>query len=267
MGKTMLIAGKEMPAGERFADAVVKGARNVIITVEELPADDYIKKTIAEKRAAALLEEELKAKEAATGICTIGWSKVSPISARTLILQTENFFERMDEAVLYFDEDWLAQSQGLLDAEECSRVADELIVGFQHLTLEVLVRFEKLNNEGNPGILVFLLRDSPSVADALRVPSLRNGVNGIASPVIAAATSAFASFAENIAAVYFESSFVNIVLVRCDKSIEDAELARWLTSHLDAMMAPKTKASAKKTIGWIKPGAKTGGMFGGRLKF
>lgn len=246
MAKTILLAGKEMPAGSKFADGLVLSGRNVAVSgpEQESGEDSDISRQI----------------NAVSGVSVIEWHRTSPVSSRSLILGTETFFDKMDEAVLYFDEEWYASTEGALTMEECLRGSDELIFPYQCLTLEILSRFEKKNSTGMPGNLVFLLKESPCIADTLRSPAMRNGVSAIASPVIAAAAAAFAAFAENIAVQYGNQPFVNVLLVRGDRSTDivasDVELAKWLGGYLQALEDNGMKASAKKSLAWLKPGTK-----------
>src|SRR5574344_552717 len=254
MIKTMLVAGKDLPAGNKFADAVTFTGRNVVVTGSASEID--VPSTEEETD-----EETAQKIESAKVFSPVKWNRSSSLSARTLVLQTENDFDSMDEAVLFFDEEYYASLAAKMDAGECSRTCDELIAGFQYLTLEVFARFEKKRAGGsNPGKIVFLLQEGPCMMDALRSPILRNGSTAIASPLVAAAAGAFVAFAENIAAVYGDMDYVNIVLVRGDHGIDAAKtddvLAKWLGTYLDAVDELKNKLAAKKSIQWVKPGAK-----------
>ena len=235
-----------MPAGSKFADGLALSGRNVAVTGPE-------------QDSGSGAQDASRQLDTASGTYVIEWHRTSPVSSRSLILGTEAAFDTMDEAVLYFDEEWYASLAAAPSVEECLRCCDELIFPYQCLALEVLSRFEKKNTSGLPGNLVFLLKESPCIADTLRSPA-RNGVSAIASPVIAAAAAAFTAFAENIAVQYGNQSFVNILLVRGDRSTDivasDVELAKWLGSYLQAVEDNAQRFSAKKSLGWLKPGAK-----------
>lgn len=250
MEKTTLVAGKDIPAGNEFAKSLLLSSRNIVITGN----GDNVK-----------ANENNESSEPDNKSLTVLWNKASSLSARSLILQTETYFEKLDETVLYFDEEMFAASAQRIDPSECSRTADELILGFQYLVLEALSRYEKKRNTNDiPGKLVFLIEECPDMKDAVRSPVLRNGTKAIASPLIASAASAFTSFAENIAAAYGDSPFVNIVLVRGEKNGEfakDDALAKWLASYLDSVDELKHKLTAKKSIQWVKPGTKSAGGF------
>lgn len=249
MAKTVLIAGKEMPAGSKFADGMALSKRSISITTNELQ-----EKKDDEERSAQITE--------AAGISLVEWHKSSPISSRTVILGTESVFGKMDEAVLYFDEEWFASHEGRFSSNECSRGCDELILPFQCLTREVLSRFETKNSSGTPGVLVFLFKEAPDLVDTLRTPALRSGSESIASPVVAAAASAFVIFAENIAAQYGNNSFVNIILARGgdgnETSSSDVEFGKWLASYLDDFEATGAKMDAKTSCEWVKAGTRYG---------
>ena len=126
MEKTILIAGKNMPDAGSFTDGVAFSGRNIIITGPQTDEVQPVKKlTIAERKANQAAYEEEKNLEAKSGICTIEWNKSSPLSARSLVLQTLTIFNRMDEAVLYFDEEWFASKAEKMDSEEIARGCDE----------------------------------------------------------------------------------------------------------------------------------------------
>ncbi len=268
MAKTILVAGKDMPFGESFVDGLSSTGRNIVVTRAETEAEELKaleKKTAAEKKAEAAAIEEAEAREASSGIFSVAWNRPSSVSARTLVLQAENAYGSLDEAVLYFDEDFYASNAEKTDAAECVRGCDELIVPYQVLALEVLARYEKKYDGTKPFTLVFMLKEGPSVADSVRSPAIKNGQNAIASPVVSAAAAAFATFAENIAAVYGDASYVNIVLVHGDGSNEiarnDSSLASWLSEFMDSVSSLKTKLNAKKSLAWNKVGAKSAGGF------
>lgn len=266
--KTVLLAGKLMPSCEKLADALSLSGRYVAAAGEDSGLENlnpFEKKTIAEKKAAVQMHEEELERQSQSGICTIGWNASSPVSSRTLILDAERIYSGVDEAVLYFDEDFFASQSQMLEVSEISRGLDELVAGYQYLTLELLSRFEKKHSAENPALLVFLLKEGPCASDAVHSPSIKNGITAIASPVVASAAAAFAAFAENIAALYGDMSFVNIVLVRGDNSMEtaksDENLGKWLSEYMSGIEEAKKVLNAKKSVSWIKAGSKVQGGF------
>ena len=249
MNNSVLIAGKDMPAGGKFADGFVRGGRTVLITGTDISEDQEIQSN-----------QDFE---------TFQWNRASSISTRALVLKAESQDQSMTEAVLYFDEEYFASIAEKMDMSECSKTSDQLILGYQQLTLELLNRFEKrfASISNTPGKLVFIIKEGPNMADAIRSPVLKNGSSHIAGPLIAAAASAFTSFAENIAASYGDCDFVNIILVRGDDHNEvsksDDQLSYWLSSYLNEVDTQKSKLTAKKSINWIKPGSKgpSAGLF------
>ena len=259
----MLFAGKDSPDCSDFIKNFLSSNRKVSCASEAESDVSGTKKTVAERKAFMQSYEEEKNIEAQSGSCTFEWNRTSSLSTRSLVLQTENTLGDIDEAVLYFDEEWYAVHSDKMDVHEVSRSADEMITSYQTLTLELLERFEKKNIEQTK-TLVFFLKAIPSISAAQKMPALRNGSKSIASPLISAASNAFISFAENIAALYSEQNFVNIVLVKTDfyddSWTKDLELSNWLCSYLDSLNENLSKKSnAKKNVQWIKPGAKAGG--------
>lgn len=251
MEKTILIAGKEIPDGIDFADGALMSARNVVATVAD----------------------KAKTKQAADGETVIVlWNKTSPVSARTLVLECENHFKRLDEAVLVFDEAYFAQKFEALSLENCSQVVDEMILSYQYLTLEILSRFEKrfqyeyVNDENiKPAKLVFAVKTIPTEADVVKNAAMRNVSSVVAGPFISAALNAFAAFAENIAAMYGGRDYVNVVLVKGDAQMEvcksDRSFASWLCSYMDEVDNLKHKLNAKQCASWVKAGTKSPSSF------
>lgn len=251
MGKTMLVAGKDAPAGEKFAESLANTGRFVVITESDSEANA--------ERSVKSGNNHKKMLSSVSGVASVEWNRASPVSCRAVLLNAENIFTPVQDAVLYFDEDFYASRASQLDIEECSQNCDDMILSYQYMTLELLSRFQQKKDQSAPNNLVFLLKDSPSLVDALKNPSLHNGIYAIASPTVAAATNAFEAFAENVAVLYGDLQSVNIFLVRCDRSSgaggishSDISLAKWLVSYLDAFNGQK----AKKSATWIKPGAK-----------
>ncbi|MBR5932384.1 MAG: hypothetical protein IK002_00200 [Treponema sp.] len=252
MEKTILIAGKDIPDGLDFADGALMTGRNVVATVSD----------------------KTNAKQAADGeTVTVLWNKTSPVSARALVLECENYFKRLDEAVLYFDEAYFAEKFSGMNLETCSQVIDETVIGFQYLVQEILSRFEKRfsfeyvqDEKIKPAKLVFVLKSSPSEADIIKNSSARNTSTNLAGPFVAAAASAFASFAENIAAVYGGRDYVSVVLVKGDVSVElcksDRNFTSWLCSYMDEVDNLKHRLNVKQSSSWVKAGTKTPGGFG-----
>ncbi len=261
MSKTILIAGKNMPEAGNFTDGVAFSGRNIIVSGTIADSEETRKLTIAERKANQEAYEEEKAQEAKSGMCTIEWNKSSPLSARSLVLQTTTIFGRMDEAVLYFDEEWYASKAEKMDSEEIVRGCDEMIAGYQYLALEILNAFQRRETSEGKGKLVFLLKETPNRIDVLKNPSVKDGLSPIASPLVASGAAAFAAFAENMAAVCTDSIFVDVVIVRGDSTMEgfrrDDETGRWLCSYLDSIDSSSTGGtSERRDVSWVRPGEK-----------
>lgn len=258
MARTILVAGKDMPACSKYADGLVQSGRQVVVCEPDVIDDEDV--FDIEAAGQRVEERHKKMLDKASGIATVPWNRGSPISARTLILNAESVFERIDDVVLYFDEELYASRANQVDIEECSQGCSDMILAYQYLTLEVLKRFKARKTDRDPGSLVFLLKEGPSAADAVRAPSLRNGAYSIASPVVAAAATAFMAFAENIVALYGDMQNINVLMVRGDKSMDivanETSLAKWTAYYVDALAQQKAKGMAKKSLAWIRPGTK-----------
>lgn len=241
MSKTILVAGKDLPSGMKLAEGLERTDRRVAVS-------------------AGINDNENDSEEVVSvNSETIGieWNRSSPVSSRTFVLEAESTMEQLDEAILYFDETLFAQNSGQLNSEECLRTSDSMVLCYQYLTMTLLERYEKKRSAENPGTIVFLLRKSYDCADLNRNPSLRNGMNTFASPVVSAAAASFEAFAENIASVYGDLDYLNIVLVKieADESDSDESVGQWLGEYNDALY-PSLKAMTKKSLQWLKPGSK-----------
>ena len=248
MSKTILIAGKDLPDGNDFVDGAEVKMRKIAVTAAK-----------GHKPAAT------------PNISAFEWLRTSPVRARTLVLDAETECEKIDEAVLFFDESYYATKFNLLTPQECSQSVDEMILGYQYLALELLSRFEKkysmsagLEEKAPAPKLAFLIKNSFSEADVSKNGSLRANAPIASGPLVAAAAAAFQAFAENIAAIYGAREYVTILLARGDMRDEalarDRSLGEWICSYMDEVDKLKNKLSLKQSLNWIKAGAKGPGF-------
>lgn len=248
MSKTILIAGKDLPDGADFVDGAEVKMRSVAVTAAK-----------GVKPAAS------------PNITAFEWLRTSPVRARTLVLDAETELERIDEAILYFDENYYASRFNLLTPQECSQCCDETILGYQYLALELLSRFEKkysmsagLEEKRSAPKLVFLMKNSASECEAAKNGSLRSAIPMASGPLAAAAAAAFQAFAENIAAIYGAREYVTVILARGDYNNEtsrlDRSLGEWVCSYMDEVDKLKSKPSLKQSLNWVKAGTKGPGF-------
>lgn len=246
MDKTILVAGKDIPAGSDFAAALCVKGRTTIVTATPSEKNEPI---------------------AENGYTAVPWNRASALSARALLLSCLNISQHLDEAVLLFDEPYLAAEYNHTDLAENARVIDELVLGYQYLAQEVIARFEQKKTRGEEsasGKIVFMHKTNPSHAEATGNPALRAGT--ISSPLVSAAAAAFKAFAENTAALHAENTAIYPVLVTCDPSIEvshkDSTLSAWLCDYLDSVDELKKRPASKQLVSWVKAGTKKAGGFG-----
>ncbi|MDE7140763.1 MAG: hypothetical protein K2O09_08445 [Treponemataceae bacterium] len=245
MDRIMLLAGKDVPAGSEFAAAVSQKERVPVITA---PSDYAVQQPESDYSA-------------------IPWNRSSALSARALLLHCLNMPQRLDEAVLIFDEPHIAAEYNHSNLTDNARIIDELIIGYHYVTQEILTRFEqkKTRDESNAAAkIVFLYKANSSQADAVANSAVRAGT--ISSPHVSAAAAAFKAFAENTAALHAENPNIYPVLVSCDVHTEvahkDTTLASWLCDYLDSIDELKKRPAPKQLVSWIKAGAKKAGGFG-----
>lgn len=221
--KTTLIAGKDYPSGAAFSTFALETDRNVIITI---PA------------GADIDVASLTAK-------TVEWNRPSPISARAAIMKAINEFKCLDELVLVFDAQYYAPDFASNDLVGYSHAIDDLILGYCYMAYEAASFFEKQGS----GRIIFVLKYTPTGANPMRSgPEVRP-----ASIPLSVAQESFVALAENFAARYEINKQIQISLVRADSN-SDNELCTWLFPFFNEIQT-------KKTSGWLKVGAKTGGVF------
>ncbi len=235
MEKTVLIAGKEYPAGSALASAAVNHNRNVVIT-------------------APFAAEETGEPISAAGIAAVAWNKSSSVSARSIVLQAENAFQRIDEAVLVFDTAWLAPNFNTMTPEVCSRAVDTMITSYFYLSLELVNRFSKQGG----GSVVFMLKSAPGLAEMPSSVTIRGENSAVPAGILpASAEAAFKVLAESTAAKYAEHDGLKFFLVNADYEIPDSQFAGWMFEYLDAAYVSKAKNDARHACQWIKTGAKS----------
>ncbi|MBQ9237820.1 MAG: hypothetical protein IJ191_00670 [Treponema sp.] len=240
MGKAVLCVGKDLPEGNDFADALITAGYAV---------------------AATYAAEAVPGRSAQERLVALKWNRTSPISARSIVLETENAFAAFDAVVLYFDAPFLSAEFTSCTVEDVSHALDALIAGFQYVATESLARFLQKQRSGT---VVFVLKTHPSLADAARSPSVRQSTIHPAGPLVAAAQAAFSAFAENYAVLAADRRCASVVLVQTtaqsETGAQDASLAAWLADYL-ATNAEKNKSPARVVPVWIKAGAKSAGLF------
>jgi hypothetical protein len=157
------------------------------------------------------------------------WNRSSPISAHSVIINAENYFGQIDGAVLFFDS--LAYDKIFVHntLDEFTRATDELILGYNYLTLELLRRF----SEHKQGKLFFVLQSQETQADALKNPSKQQMPQQSLGLVTSMAQSAFKSFAENVAAFNFNPNGNFVYLLEASSEISEEEIISWIATKMN----------------------------------
>ncbi len=219
MNKTILIAGKDAPAGGFFATAAIESGRNALITVPQ---------------GLAQHEEETNSEQ------QLVWNRSSPISSRSLIVQAENKYSHIDEALLIFDASNYATRFSVFDAACFTRAVDEMMLGYFYLTTELLQRFEQRKK---PLSITFLLQTAPN----------QEGESKLSIPVLTAQET-FVAFAQHFVTEHEKTDGLHILLAKDEANSPDETVATWLYEFLDTGVK-------KNACTWFKTGSKPTGLF------
>ena len=243
MEKTLLIAGKDFTDGTDFASNISQHGRTTLVTTST--------------------------KEAQNGANyrPVYWNRTSAISARTVILSCVNATGHLDEVVFIFDEAQYAAQFIKTASYEIESTLDEMILGYQYLTQELIARFSQrkdIGKEARFAKLVYLYKQNITMVDTA-TGAARAGTNTVSSPFVAAAGAAFKAFAENTAATLTDSDIMLPILITCDQNNDlyrrENALATWLCEHLNSLDEAKKRPSAKQLCSWLKAGAKKTSFF------
>jgi len=177
----------------------------------------------------------------------IPWNRSSDLSARTVLLETRNSFETLDQAVLVFDAFAFAERAPAPDRIGTALVIDEYIKGYLLLASEILDFFVKQKK----GRLVFVVRGQQTAgqqASGQSAPARTPATPGIP---LAVAEAAFTRLAEETALAIAATGIapVQSLLVKLE-GIADTEAAAWLVEQLLQQGAPRNQGR------WIKAGSK-----------
>ncbi len=233
MSKNILIAGKDFPDSEDFAEKLALGEFNIV--------------------AAGTVPDGMASP--ASGLSVSPWNKDSAISARSLVIQAETINGFTDNYILYFDAPYFTAKYESCSTDVCARACDSMILGFQYLALEIVNRIQQ---HGTDAKLIFILKTNPTKSEVLRSSALKKMNITPSNPIVSAAEAAFATFAENLAAQEIETRNITILLVAGDIqnefSADDRALASWLKDYIKA--CDESKKGVSTSTNWIKPGAK-----------
>ena len=247
MNRTILIAGKDFPDGKDLATTAVLHGRTAFITAS---AGGQVS-------------------DFGDGSFSVGWNRGSALSARTLLISASNNNGHLDEGVLIFDENHFAPLYGSPGPAESTKACNELVLGYQYLAAELLLRFNQRKIAGlekNPGKIVFVYKPGTNEAEAVKNPNLRLENPVLSKTLVASASAAFRAFAENFAASVCGAEEVIPVLVECSPTNElskkDSAFMAWLCDYMEEIDSLKKPLSDKQKVTWIKAGARVPGGFG-----
>lgn len=215
-------------------------AKNIIVA-----GKDYNKSSKAENIAKQL---ELNAVFTNTSV----WNRNSPISAKSIIINAENKFEKIDAGLIFFEATDYNQVFKGIELQNYDQACDELILGYQFMTAEFLKRFEKKQH----GKLFFVLRPMQSLADFFKLSSREQQANpNYANLIVSTAQQAFRTFAENIAATSYKENGPAIYLVEIGQNTTEQQVFEWLKTKIEEE-SPVYKNS-KQAVTWLSPDERT----------
>jgi len=248
MGKLILFAGKELPAGNDMASGASFQGRRVFATSLVAAEDENSQSENKNDSSEALASLSLGGKSG--GVTPIFWNRSSPLSNRSLALKCENE-GGLDEAVLVFDEFYFATKYRSLNN---AQILEELIGSYQYLSHELISRFKRQTEKAAK--IIFLYKSNYSLCDGVNSSTVRSSGIELSNPLIAAAGGAFKAYAENIAATLADAGAITPVLIQCeptnDLSKRDSSLSVWLCEYLDALDNLKKPLSPKQKVSWVK---------------
>jgi len=169
----------------------------------------------------------------------VSWTRSSPISARTVLLQAQNAMGIPGQVILYFDAAEYAAAFSAYSLETITRGTDEMILGYQYLVNEAVNRIQS----GHDANLVFYLQNESDREYGI---------------MTAVAEAAFAALAEKTAELYAGKNF-GVVLVKADQPV-NTESTQWLFQYLQNDAVQKNARNPKHAAHWIKPLSKVPGV-------
>lgn len=245
MGKNIFIAGKELPGVAGFAEGFVLKENNVVLALSAEPEDSG-----------------MSADSGVSGVKKIEWRRGSGVAARSAVIQAESEIGFIDDFILYYDSAFYSSVFDEFSTEYCAKACDSLVSSFQFLALEIMARVKQHKSRSR---IVFALKAQPSVKDVILSPNLKSLVQNPSNAFVAAGEAAFATFAENVAAVSAEDENLSVLLVAGDDQNEvmrnDSSFSSWLNGYISACDELKNKPSAKNSASWVKAGSKNPGGF------
>lgn len=205
MNKNIILAGKEYSKNSDLEKIAQTLGLNPFITTQYF--------------------EESKTKVISTNTT---WNRSSPISAHSVVINAENYFRQIDAAVLFFDSLAYDKIFAHNTIDEFTRATDELILGYNYLTLELLHRF----SEHNPGKLFFVLQNQETQADILKNSSKQQTSQQSIGLITSMAQSAFRTFAENVAALNFNPNGSFVYLLEVSSEVTEEQIISWIATKI-----------------------------------
>lgn len=235
-------------------------SKNILIVGKDSNALDFAQKlTLSGYRVAVGCDDVDPSFESDEDIKQFKWNKSSPISARSLIIQSESALGSVDNAILFFDAPVLNTFYGDITIEEASMSADRMVLSYQYFTLEFVNR---VTQKQSPAKLVFVQRSHPSLCDVDHSSALKKAGVIPCGVFVSYAQKAFEAFAENMATFLSGNKFISTILItgneQNDTIQNDAQFVTWLKEYLGLL---EDRRDATKSTFWIKAGSKPSSGF------
>ncbi len=179
-------------------------------------------------------------------ISLTNWNRNTPISARTVVLNAENQFGKIDGAVLFFDTAAYNQIFTETKLEDFDRACSEIILSYNFLTAEIIKHFTKKQH----GLVFFVLQEMQTNAEFMKLSSREQLANpDKAFPIASMAQAAFKAFAENMAASLLKDSESFVYLLEAGRTISEKQIIDWISKKIEEPN-PVYKTT-KQAVTWL----------------
>lgn len=229
----LLLIGKDLPDAADFAETMVSAGKQVFAVCKN--------------------ESDIKNYES-QNIFSAVWNKGSSISTHSLLINAENKFTKVDEAVFYFDAPYFASKFDSDKIEEFAPAMDFMLTSFLYCTAELLRRVDQKQSKLS---VIFLIKEAPSKYDTA---SQKSSIQSPVSNVVNIAQGAFEKLAENFSVNVSDRDYLSVILAKIPMNNElyknEKGIAQWVSTSFETVAAMKNHQNVKQAGTWNKAGSK-----------